>query len=148
MNQQMKILKEIAQVADRDSFYNQAKKFGKTASEAFDSTQRRQMRNLENIVNASLKMTDVINYIKKQTAKAEKPKTWWTDNFGIELKNFIEKDIRTLREQVCKNLKGVKEDSMEGQRIYLSLIREFVCQLVVHYEYELADGGELDGRDQ
>ena len=145
MNQQMKILKEIARIADGDDFYNQAKVLGETASKAFDSGMRRQMKNLENISNSSLKVTDVIDYIKKQVAKAEKPKTWWVNNFGIELKDFIEKDLRILRRGVCDILEGVEEDSAEGQRIYLNLIREFVHQLVVHYEYRLASGGEPNG---
>ena len=145
MNQKMKILKEIAQIADGDDFYNQAKVFGETASKAFDSGTRRQMKNLENISNSSLKVTDVLDYIKKQIAKAEKPKTWWVDNFGVKLKDFIEEDLRTLRGRVCSILEGVEEDSAEGQRIYLNLIREFVHQLVVHYEYCLANGGESSG---
>lgn len=145
MNQQMKILKEIARIADGDDFYNQAKAFGKTASKAFDSGTRRQMKNLENISNSSLKVTDVLDYVKKQVAKAEKPKTWWVDDFGIKLKDFIENDLRDFRGRVCAILEGVEEDSAEGQRIYLNLIREFVRQLVVHYEYCLANGGEPHG---
>lgn len=147
MNQQMKILKEVAQIADRDEFYNKAKEFGKVASQAFGSNHRNQLTGLENIANSSLKVTDVLDYIKKQVARADKNKTWRKDDFGARLKRYIEQSLRKRREKVCQILEGVEETSVDGQRIYLNLIREFVRQLVVHYEYQVTIGDELDDND-
>ena len=146
MNQRMKILKEIARIADSDDFHKQARKLGEVAAKAFDSRHRNQMMNLENIVNSTLKVTDVLDYIKKQIARAKKNQTWRKDNFGDRLKDEIEERLREARNEVCQILEGVGENSFEEQRIYLNFIREFVSQLVVHYEYQVTVGGERDGR--
>ncbi len=143
MNQQMKILKEIAQTADRNDFYSRAKQLGKIASKAF-AGHRSQMTNLENIANSTLKVTDVLDYIKKQVAKN---KMWRRYNFGTELKKYIENSLRKRREEICSRIEGVEENSFEGQRIYLNLIREFVRQLVVHYEYREPIGDEHNDGD-
>ena len=146
MNQRMKIIKEVAQVADRDDFYGKAETLGEIASGAFDERHRSQMTSLENIANSTLKVTDVLDFIKKQFAKAKRNEGWRKDDFGIKLKKYIEQSLRKRREEICHVLEGVEEESIEGQRIYLSLIREFVRQLVVHYEYRTS-GGEPDGSD-
>jgi hypothetical protein len=132
----MKIVKEIALKADNDDFYNKAKKFGETAARAFGNRHKSQMKNLENIANSTLKVSDVLDYIKKQVSK---PKDSWKQNdFGEQLKVHIEGDIRTKnRKVICRTL-DIQEDSPEAQRIYLNLTREFVRQLVVHYEYTVA----------
>ena len=57
-----------------------------------------------------------------------------------------EKRLPAQRQRICLNA-DVKENSSEEQRIYLNLIREFVRQLVVHYEYRVTVGGEHDGSD-
>ena len=147
MNQQMKILREVAQIVDTNDFYNRAKEFGEKASDAFGSRHRNQMTNLENIANSTLKVTDVLDYIKKQVARSNKNETWRKHNFGKRVKEHIEQNLCTQRRDICRELEGIEETSLEGQRIYLNLIREFVRQLVVHYEYWVATGGECDGID-
>ena len=143
MNQQMKILKEIAQIADSNDFYTSAQKFGEVASKAFGSRHRNQLTNLENIANSTFKVTDVLNYIKKQVARAERNKTWRNTSFGVDLKKNIEETLHVRRSRVCQIL-GIQENSVDGQRIYLELTREFVRQLVVHYEYRVTVGDEPD----
>ena len=147
MNKQMKILKEIAQDTGHEDFYNKAKKFGNAAAKVFGSRHRSQMTNLENIANSTLKVTDILDYIKKQVARSDKDEMWRKGNFGIKLKNYIEQSLRARRQEICGKLESVEENSSEGQRIYLSLVREFVSQLVVHYEYQATVGGEHDGSD-
>ena len=146
MNQRMKILKGIAEVADRDDFYAKAKELGETASMAFGEKHRSQMTSLENIANSTLKVTDVLDFIKKQFAKSDANTRWRKDDFGVELKRYIEQSLRARRREICRSLEGVEETSIEGQRIYLNLIREFVRQLVIHYEYRTS-GGEPDDND-
>lgn len=145
MNQRMKIVKEVAQVADRDDFYARAKKLGEIASRAFGERHRSQMTSLENIANSTLKVTDVLDFIKKQFAKAKPNEGWRKEDFGNELKRYIEQSLRKRREEICHVLEGIEEESIEGQRIYLSLIREFVRQLVIHYEYRTSRGESDDG---
>ena len=132
MNQQMKIIKQIAIEADKDDFYNKAKEFGKIAADTFGNRHKSQMKNLENIANSTLKVSDVLDYIKKQVSKPKD--SWKQNNFGRQLKDYIEGNIRKRREPICKNL-NIPEGSPEPQHIYLNLIREFVRQLVVHFEY-------------
>ena len=146
MNQRMKILKGIAEVADLDDFYAKAKTLGETASVAFGERHRSQMTSLENVANSTLKVTDVIDFIKKQFAKSKPNQDWRKNDFGIELKKYIEQSLRKRREDICRPLEGIEETSIEGQRIYLNLIREFVRQLVIHYEYRTS-GGEPDDND-
>ena len=140
MNQQMKNLKEIAQIADSKDFQTKVQELGEVASNVFRPGQRNQLTNLNNIANSSLKVTDVINYIKKQVARADRNETWRKNNFGTQLKKYIEQNLRERQ----KRVKGVKEDSAEGQRFYLYLVREFLRQLVIHYEYRLTVGDESD----
>ncbi len=144
MNQEMKIIKEVAQVADRGDFYTRAKTLGEIASRAFGERHRSQMTGLENIANSTLKVTDVLDFIKKQFAKSKHNEGWRKEDFGIELKKYIEQSLRKRREEICHVLENVEEESVDRQRIYLRLIREFVRQLVIHYEYQTS-GGESDG---
>lgn len=146
MNQRMKILKRIAEEADSDGFYAKAKELGEIASKAFGEKHRSQMTSLENIANSTLKVTDVLDFIKKQFAKSDANTGWRKDNFGIELKRYIEQSLRDLRKEICIPLENVEVESVEGQRIYLNLIREFVRQLVIHYEYR-SSGGEPNDND-
>ena len=76
MNQGMKIIKEVAQVADRDDFYGKAETLGEIASRAFGESHRSQMTSLENIANSTLKVTDVLDFIKKQFAKSKPNEDW------------------------------------------------------------------------
>ncbi len=146
MNQRMKILKRIAEEADSRDFYAKAKELGEIASRAFGERHRSQMTSLENIANSTLKVTDVLDFIKKQFAKSKPNESWRTEDFGIELKKYIEQSLRFRRREICIPLENVEVESIEGQRIYLDLIREFVRQLVIHYEY-LTSGGEPDDND-
>lgn len=146
MNQRMKILKQIAEVADGGDFYAKAKELGEIASMAFGERHRSQMTSLENIANSTLKVTDVLDFIKKQFAKSDANTRWRKDDFGVELKRYIEQSLRARRREICIPLENVEVESVEGQRIYLNLIREFVRQLVIHYEYRTS-GGEPDDND-
>ena len=135
MNQKMKILKEIGNRADR--FNEFAKKLGKHAAEAFGSKHKAQMKNLENIANSALKVSDVLNYIKRQTGKAKKNTQWKKDNFGSDLLDQIETKLKKDRDLISKKLKITSDEIMLD--IYLNLIREFIKQLVIHYEYKTGE---------
>lgn len=144
MRKRTKVLKEIAQAVDHGDFSKKAEKLGEAASEAFGQHHRNQMTSLENIANSTLKVTDVLDYVKKQVAKADPGKTWRKDHggsfFGECLKTYIEKDLGEQRDRICTQLE-VKEDPSERQRIHLELTREFVRRIVVHYEYRVTIEG-------
>jgi uncharacterized protein YaaR (DUF327 family) len=135
MNERMKIQKEVAIIVD--TFSDNTKAFGKKAKNAFAEKHKSQMRNLENIANSTLKASDVLDYIKRQTGRSEKDKMWKKDNFGNELLDKLEKELKKKRDQISDKLSVTKE--IDRLDIYLMLIREFIKQIVVHYEYELGE---------
>ncbi len=75
-SERLKIKREISDQAD--ILYEKAIELGDHAAEAFEGLNknerrrhRSQMTGLENIAETTLKVSDVLNYIKKQTARRE-----------------------------------------------------------------------------
>jgi hypothetical protein len=130
MNERMVILKEVGICVDK--FCGQTKEMGKIAAEAFGET-KHPMRSLENIANSARKVSDVLNYIKRQTGKSDKGKKWKHDGFGEKLLKFIEDTCLKERDRICKNLNVSDATRLD---VYLMLIREFIRQMVVYYEYK------------
>lgn len=144
MNQDMLFLQEVAIQAD--AFYEQGEQFGGWAAEALKN-QRSQITNLENIVNTSLKVSDVLNYLKKQTAKARQNVGWRQippnninntsqNGLGKAMIEFIGNDLKNRRDTVCNKVSrnGVEITEERKQEIYLLLIREFIRQVAAQYE--------------
>src|SRR5581483_2602929 len=102
---------------------------------------RAQLTGLENIAETAHKVSEVLDFIKKQFARPgldawRKPVRG--KRFGEEVKNFIEQNLKEEARNICLEL-ALPAQGEEGQRyeqeIYLELIRQFIRQLVVHYEY-------------
>jgi len=170
MNQDMKIIREINLEAER--FYDEAQALGNHAYQAFKDGHRAQLTGLENVAESSLKTSDILDYIKKQISRSDPGKYWRAESkddppidesqkgFGERLKT----DLEALSERVdivCKNVDIVtkvdkgkskqdqelerakwKADRWKRQDIHVRLIREFIRQLVVQYEYRAGEGGE------
>lgn len=132
MNLQMKIAREVSLSADR--FYSEAEALGQTASQALGTRRRAQITQLESVANSALKVSDVLDYIKRQTAKED---DWRKKRFGPRLLSFVGDDLRQHRDGICNRL-DLAGDSFEAQEVYLHLIREFVRQLAAHFEYATA----------
>jgi len=128
---QMKTIKEIA--LKSDLFYEQTTELGKIAANAIGNKHRTQINSLENIALSTLKVSDVLDYIKKQIARDEK---WRVNDFGNLLKKHIETQLLEARDDICEKV-TVDKNSAEAQQIYLALIREFIRQIVVNYQYTL-----------
>lgn len=137
---EMKTIKEIA--LKSDGFYKQAKELGEIAASlsAFGERHRAQITNLENIASSTWKFSDVLDYIKRQIARSDKSQRWRFNNFGNRLKEQIENEISEKRDEICKDL-NIDENPAVAQQVYLALIREFIHQVAVHYEYTLTEGG-------
>ncbi len=141
MNIRMKILKEVGMQADL--FREKTEYFGNIATEAFSGS-KAQMKNLENIANSALKVSDVLDYIKRQTGKSRGDEKWKTDKFGEKLLKEIKESLRKRRDMICENLQ-IKSDEqkleeleeLEELEVYLLLIREFVRQIVIFYEFSI-----------
>ena len=146
---------------EAEKFYSKAQELGLLAVESFREQQsnskkeqhRSQMTGLENIAETTMKVSDVLDYIKKQTARQQGWKTVYESGrlimtlkqyqdkcFGEILKTYIENDLKSIREEICRNI-GIGDQSYEDQRdrqqVYLHLIRQFVRQIVVQYEYQV-----------
>lgn len=142
MNQKMKIIREVNNQAEL--FYNDAIDLGDHAAYALKKAHRAQMTSLENIAESTLKTTDVFDYIKKQIARYE----YWqksprerrdaNEGFGERLRNYLETKLPE-RIITVSNAVGIgndtDEDKQKRREIYLLLMRQFIRQVVVQYEY-------------
>ncbi len=131
----MKIRKEVAIRADL--FREKTKELGEAAANAFSDKHRAQLSGLENIANSALKISDVLDYIKRQTGKSKPGKGWKAGEFGKRSLEFIEGKLRKERDNVCKKLNIIADAGK--LEVYLMLIREFVKQIVIHYEFTVGE---------
>ena len=144
MNREMQIIREVNIQAE--NFYEDALQLGNHAAHALRKEHRSQMTGLENIANSALKASDILDYIKRQTARF----SYWRqgfaspDNpqgaFGERLKHYLEQDLATKRDIICGPKKldidaETDEHRHVQRRVYLLLIRQFLHQMIVQYEY-------------
>ncbi len=139
MKREILFVKEIAVQAD--NLYPDGERFGAWAAQAFAVDGRRQIKELENIVNSSLKVSDVLDYLKKQTAKSKAGEKWRhgpeQDQLGPALIGFISGDLKNKRNTVSNKIGADTSQAVseaEKQQVYLALIREFVRQMAAQYE--------------
>lgn len=129
MNRQMQIIRAVA--IEADAFHGRSEEFGTRAAKSIAGERgRAQLSGLENIANAALTVASVLDYVKRQTARH---KEWQRDRFGPDLLTFLTDSLRQHRDTIAHGLDPTSE--AEQQRIHLLLIREFVRQLAVHYEF-------------
>ncbi len=163
MKKEMQIILEVSDQAE--NFYEDAVQLGDHAAYALKARHRSQMTGLENIAESTLKSSDVLDYIKRQTARFP----YWRQNFpkdlsnqsfnerskqseesdpsnkgfGERLKLYLEKNLVDKRNAICS--KGhldignqTDEDRQLRRRIYLLLIRQFLRKMVAQYEYRVS----------
>jgi hypothetical protein len=140
MSNEVKIKREIDEQAE--VFYEDAKRLGKIAFRAIgvESRHRAQMTGLESIAESTQKVSDIFDYIKKQTARHD---YWRKENFGQQLKDYLECDLANKCNVICSSKRldignTKDEDKLQRRQIHLQLIRQFIRQMVVHYEYLVA----------
>jgi hypothetical protein len=151
MKKRIELIIRVNKEAGSDDFYQKSQELGKLAAQSFREEQgrerqqrhRAQMTGLENIAETTLKVTDVLDYIKKQTARQ---KGWQKkvgangELFGELLIKEIESELKTFLSRVCNGfIEGTTDEvKQERQEAYLLLVRQFIRQLVVRYEYEVS----------
>jgi len=142
----MKIHKEVE--LQIDAMYSKTEQLGELAVKVFGRGRgKTQLRNLENIANSTLKVSDVLDYIKRQTARLNE---WKKQKFGVKMLDYV-KEIESQKDQIFENLitdskltpdERRKLQGHDGdfkkQEIAVQLIRGFVKQLVIHFEWALA----------
>lgn len=147
----LKVIREVS--IEAEDFYEEAVKLGNHAAYALKARHRSQMTGLENIAESTFKTSDVFDYIKKQTArfpqwrqadpKARDP----NQGFGERLKEYLEKELARRLAALCGPRRlnigeATDEERQMRRQIYLLLIRQFIRQVVVHYEYQVSLGNK------
>ncbi|HZS75776.1 MAG TPA: hypothetical protein VFA41_04120 [Ktedonobacteraceae bacterium] len=140
MNREMQIILEVNNQAD--SFYDDAVKLGDHAAAALKRS-RAQLTGLETIAESTNKISDVFDYIKKQTARNSSWRQTYKDSpdegFGVRLKNYLDTKLRIRANTLCEKRLNIgdtsEEDQRERRRIHLLLMRQFIHKMVVQYEY-------------
>ncbi len=151
MKKRIELIIRVNKEAGSEEFYQKSQDLGILAAQSFREEQgrerqqrhRAQMTGLENIAETTLKVTDVLDYVKKQTARQ---KGWQKEvgankeRFGEVLKKEIESGLKTFVDNVCNGfIEGTTDDvKQERQEAYLLLVRQFIRQLVVRYEYQVS----------
>jgi hypothetical protein len=143
----MKVIREVSNQAE--VFYKDAVALGNHAAHAFGSKaeHRSQMTSLENIANSTFKTSDVFDYIKKQTARHDEwRRTFQLSDvpdigFGERLLKYLQENLATTLNTLCgPNRLNVPSNTESGQQerrhIHLLLMRQFIRQMVVQYEFE------------
>lgn len=153
MNRKMQIIREVNNQAE--SFYRDAVELGDHAAIALTDRHRAQLTGLENIAESAQKTSDVFDYIKKQIARYD----YWrkplreqqqqqdgNQGFGERLKMYLETRLPTRIENIFRAIgeTGAAGDERDQERreIYLLLMRQFIRQVVVEYEYQASKKGQ------
>lgn len=144
MNREMKIIREVSDQAEK--FYPEAVRLGDHAAQALKAPHRSQLTSLESIAESTFKTSDVFDYIKKQIARHD----YWRKlseqkennlGFGERLKQYLETNLRNSLVTICRRLENqdaTDEEKQERRRIYLLLMRQFIRQLTIEYEYQIS----------
>lgn len=149
MNREMKIIREVHIQAE--NFYHDAVKLGDHAAYVLRAQHRSQMTNLENIAESAFKTTDIYDYIKKQTARLVQWRQPFPDDkdgnvgFGERFRSYLEDNLQKRVGDICSSDRlnigdTTDEERQERRRIHLLLIRQFIRQMVVEYEYQVSLG--------
>lgn len=139
MNKEMQIIREVNIQAE--AFYSEAVSLGDHAAHALKENHRSQLTNLENIAESAFKTTDILDYVKKQTARYAHWRHRLSDGdmgLGERLKNYLEQDLLRRKDAICNRLKideKTEENKQLRRHIYLLLMRQFIRQMIVQYEY-------------
>ena len=145
-NREIKIIREVNNQAEL--FYQDAVNIGDHAAFAIGRSHRSQLTGLENVAESSLKITDIFDYIKRQTARYSYWRTAFpqhsNDTFGERLRRYLEDDLAKVRDTMCDGLQIGNTSDEEKQlrrRVYLLLVRQFIGQMVIEYEYRINSDG-------
>ncbi len=149
----IKIAREVASQAE--VLYSDATRLGDHAARAFGGEERRrsQMTGLETIANSTFKTTDIFDYVKKQTARHK----GWQHREGEGGERFGERLLQQLQGELANRARAIAdrlrigdttdEDKQKRRHIHLLLMRQFIRQMVVQYEYKAElDKGRRGGR--
>lgn len=145
MNREMQIILEVDNQAA--IFYHDAERLGNHAATVLKRS-RAQLTGLETIAESTSKTSDVFDYIKKQTARNNSWRQTHGDSpnegFGARLKKYLETSLKNRADSLCEGplkIGGQSEEDLRKRRsIHLLLMRQFIRQMVVQYEFQVNVG--------
>ena len=146
MKIEMQIILEVNHQAE--NFYEDAILLGDHAAYALTIRHRSQMTGLENIAECALKASDVLDYVKRQTARF----AYWRQDFpngeaskgsfGERLRTYLEEELAKKRDVICRERLKIGDKTDEHRqirrRVYLLLMRQFLRNMIAHYEYRVS----------
>lgn len=118
-----------------DLLYGEAEQLG--AALARGQTKNAQISGMESVANSSTRVTDLLDYIKRQTAKAKRGKEWRAtvngETVGEALLRVLTQDV-PRRAAAATKAAGVDipQPSADWQELQLHLARVFVRQVAIH----------------
>ncbi len=125
MKNRIELIIRVNKQAGSEEFYKKSQELGLLAAQSFRGEQgherqqrhRAQLTGLENVAETTLKVTDVLDYIKKQTARQ---KGWQKEvgshgeRFGESLKTYIESGLEPFVNKIC--LDFINSTTAEGKQ--------------------------------
>jgi hypothetical protein len=139
---EIKIIHEVNNQAE--AFYQDSVKIGDHAAYAIRRSHRSQLTGLENVAESAVKITDIFDYIKRQTARYSYWRAAFPSHtntvFGERLRHYLEDELAKVRDQACDALEignTSDEEKQQRRRVYLLLVRQFIRQMVIQYEYRV-----------
>jgi len=139
MRDRMRIHKAISVQTSKEKFYEKAEVLGAKAAKIFKEDKgKAQLNNLSNVTNSSPRITDTIDFVKKQIGLGNRG--FDEDNFGNELIDFLFSDLKIIKNSIASELEDLKLNEYEVQQIHQLLCRKFISSMVIHYNYRLGEG--------
>ncbi|TMC18902.1 MAG: hypothetical protein E6J34_16145 [Chloroflexi bacterium] len=147
MNKNMQIIREVNIQAEY--FYANAIQLGNHAAYALKKSHRSQLTGLENLANSALKVSDILDYVKRQTARFP----YWREGFpcqeeptkeafGKRLLDYLENDLKDKSKIICNDRLKIgdktEEDRHLRRKVHLLLIRQFLRQMIIQYEFNVS----------
>lgn len=127
MHRALEIRRKVA--VRSDQFASKAEEFGALAAQVITGTSgRSQLTGLEAIARSTLKIADILDYIKLRTGRQ---KSWQDDDFGRQLLSYLQDEIK-LKPNIAMQ---PPLNSDEQHQVILLLMREFIRQVTAHYEF-------------
>ncbi len=121
MKRDMQIILEVTHQAEH--FYEDAIRLGDHAAYALKAKHRSQMTGLETLAESALKASDVLDYIKRQTARFSYwretfPQDSSNQSFGERLKEYVEKKLVERRNVICsRDRLGIEDKTDDDHRV-------------------------------
>ncbi len=112
-----------------DQFAAKAEELGALAAQVISGTSgRSQLTGLEAVAQGTLKIADILDYIKLRVGRQD---AWRRSDFGRQLLGYLQSEIKgkaniPIQPQLTP---------AEQHQVTLLLMREFIRQLMAHYEY-------------